>query len=224
MKEFKKGDPHGYKSARRIPNLKPDMTRVQTDDAFKYSFTATPTGARYVAEVDLEAMERQLMAEADQTPNKPPKPQSALWSYWLGDGMGNLNSHEMRLLRQSLRLQPRDISTAMLAVGRDCPPGIVSRWEQNSQYGPPADVCAFLWACDRAVEAVAVQVLELAVTLQRIPDRHGGKAVSQFEHLGLESYNLTAEACQSLQVTAWDRAILQLRARGLSLKFCEADG
>lgn len=215
MTEFKRPDPHGYKNVRRIP---------RPFDPPEPKGIAAAIGGRFGEFIHYQEIERQLMAETDQTPNKPPKPQSALWSYWLGDGMGNLNSHEMRLLRQSLRLQPRDISTAMLAVGRDCPPQVVTKWEQNSQYGPPEDVCAFLWACDRAVEAVAGEVLELAATLHRIPDRHGGKAEGQFKRLGLESYNLTAEACQSLQVTAWDRAILQLRAAGLSLKLCAADG
>jgi hypothetical protein len=197
-----------------------DMTRVQTDDGTLYRATAKPLGGRYVAVVDYGAMERELMREADQNANKPPKGQSAPPSQWLGDGEGNLDAAEMRLLRQSLRLQPRDISTALAAVGRDAPPGIVSRWEQNSQYGPPREVCDFLWACDRAVDANAAQVLEYAIAHRSIPDRHGGKAVEQFEGMGLEKYGLIAEAFQSLQVAAWDRAILILRARGLTLDLC----
>jgi hypothetical protein len=206
---FKKPDPHGYKRVARIPkDFKPDQTE-------------TPVfGGRFVYEVASVSMDRILMEEGNQTPNQPPKGQLAPLSQWLGDGEGNLDAAEMRLLRQSLRLQPRDISTALAAVGRDAPPQIVTKWEQNSQYGPPREVCDFLWACDRAVDANAAQVLEYAIEHRSIPDRHGVKAVAQFEGMGLEKYGLIAEAFQSLQVAAWDRAILILRARGLTLDLC----
>ena len=146
----------------------------------------------------------------------------APYSRWLGNDAGNLSAVEMRLLRQSLRLQPRDISDAMINVGRDCPPSVVKKWEQNSQWGPPEDVCDLLWACDKAVEGVVVATLDLAHAAQCLPERRVYQAEAQFEGRGLALYKLSQEALQALQVAAWDRAMMVLRALGVALTYAQA--
>jgi hypothetical protein len=210
-----------------VPQVELDLDKPQTNDGTVHLVAATQDDPfqslldQMVRPVDYLTAVKEI--EEIMASNHAPDPRSQLAppSHWLGDGKGNLDGAEMRLLRQSMRLQPRDISQAMLGAGRDCPPGVVSRWEQNSQFGPPADVCTLLWVCDRAVQAVVAQVLEYAITHRCIPDRHGGKAVDQFEGFGLEDYSMSAEAFQSLQVTAWDRALLVLRTRGLTLEMCK---
>jgi hypothetical protein len=135
---------------------------------------------------------------------------------WLGDGSGRLTAQECRLLRQSLRLQPRDVSDAMAVVGRDCPPKVVAGWEGRQSKGPPDDVCAFLWACDVAVHRLMGRVLQAWDQAEgqasgTLPPRHGDQATAEVNAPELRGYALLPETLRALHAAAWDRAALKIR-------------
>jgi hypothetical protein len=149
------------------------------------------------------------MSQSAQTPipNLP-----AGHRIWLGDGSGRLTAQECRLLRQSLRLQPRDVSDAMAMVGRDCPPKVVAGWEGRQSKGPPDDVCAFLWACDAAVTDLEARVLAGRPSRDVLPPRQGDRAAADLSGIGLERWVLPEETLRALHTSAWDRAALSLRS------------